>query len=549
MATKVLGIEIGENLIKVCETKISGSAKKVSGCATFQTPDEAVVDGEINDLEAVAAALKDNLRKAGLKNRKVIFTIASSRIATREVMLPPVRDNRIKALIEANASDYFPVDISNYQITYTVGERKMTGQDAGCRVNVMAAPLAILEGYFSLATLLGFQIQALDYIGNSQYRLFETLSSDGVTMYVDIDSSFSVTTVIRKNKLLMQRMFPSGIDDYALAYMSSAGKQEEDYLASIKELSSEYFMPEYGQTTTMTGLADNLSRLVGNITRIADYFNSSNWETPIGKIVLTGIGAPVVGLKNTIAESTGMAVSVLPRVEKTSAPGGLSAQLPQYISCLGCAINPVDLIPEKYSKKKKEKRKQKESISLGVTILLVCILGAFGLSAYTYMDYLEALDEKQSLEASVSELSHTENVYNTFLAYNKYLEDLNLMEEAIRSPNDELLGFIGELEEKMPAEVNILSAACTPEGISMNITVTSKIAAAKTIQQLRSFDSIGQIIVGEITEAEDEAGVRSVRFSVDCVYKAADPTEAAAADVQNTGDDAETQDDTAAENG
>ena len=54
----------------------------------------------------------------------------------------------------------------------------------------------------------------------------------------------------------------------------------------------------------------------------------------------------------------------------------------------------------------------------------------------------------------------------------------------------------------MPAEVNVLSASCTTEGVSMNITVTSKLAAAKTIQQLRSFESIAQIIVGEITEED-----------------------------------------------
>ena len=141
-----------------------------------------------------------------------------------------------------------------------------------------AAPVSILEGYFSLATLLGFQIQALDYAGNSQYRLLDTQPADGVTMYVDVDSTFSITTVMRKNKMLMQRLFPSGIDDYVLAYMHSAEKQPEDYLASIKELSSEYFMPDFGQMTPMNELYENLSRLVGNITRIADYFNSSNWK-------------------------------------------------------------------------------------------------------------------------------------------------------------------------------------------------------------------------------------------------------------------------------
>ena len=547
MATKVLGIEIGDSLIKVCETNMGGGTRKVFGCAMFQTPPDAVTDGDINDIEAVAAVIKDNLRKAGIKNKKVVFTIASARIATREVVLPPVRDNRIKALVEANASDYFPVDMSNYQIAYTLQERKMTGQDAGCKVLVMAAPISILEGYFSLATLLGYQIQALDYIGNSQYRLLETLPSDGTTMYVDIDNAYSITTVVRKNKMLMQRMFPSGVEDYVLSYMNSAGKESEDYLASVKDLSSEYFMPEFKQPATMTELEENLSRLVGNITRIADFFNSSNWETPIDQLVLTGVGAPLIGLRNAIAETTGLKVNVLTRLEKISASGGLAAQMPQYISCLGATVNPVDLIPERYSKKKKEKHKKKESISLGVTLLLVCILAAFGLCANAYLNYQDALFEKQQLEDKVSELAFTENVYNNYLAYNKYLDDINALEALIQSPNDGLLDFIAELEEKMPAEVNILSASCTQESISMNITVTSKTAAAKTIQQLRLFTTIGQIIVGEITEETDEAGIKSVQFSVDCIYRedTADTEDVGTADAVD--EDSQTAEDVLAE--
>lgn len=52
----------------------------------------------------------------------------------------------------------------------------------------------------------------------------------------------------------------------------------------------------------------------------------------------------------------------------------------------------------------------------------------------------------------------------------------------------------------------------------MNITVTSKVAAAKTIQQLRSFVSITNITVGQISEVADESGNNTVSFSVECEY-------------------------------
>jgi type IV pilus assembly protein PilM len=515
MATKVLGIELGDRLIKVCETNLGPGARKVSACVLFPTPPNAVYDGEIRAPEAVAAALKENLHKHGIKNKKVIFTVSSGRIAIREVTIPPVRDTRIKTIIEANAADYFPVDMSNYHITYTLQERISTGENAGCRVLVMAAPLTLLDGYFKTAALAGFSVQAIDYSGNSQFRLLEMQHSDGVTMYVDVGGSFSVTTVMKKTKLLMQRTFPSGVDDYVLAFMSATGKNEEDYLAAIRELSTEHFDLN---ALASSALGEYISRLVANISRMADYYNSSNWEAPIDKLVLTGIGAQVAGLKETVAESAELPVTLCTKLDKVSAPNSLTGELPQFISCLGCPTAPVDFIPESYSKaKKKETKKKKESISLGVTILTVCILGTAALSAYAYLNYDTAAAQKRELEKKIAELAYTEDVRNAYLSYNKYNKDITLLDSATRSPNDGLKTFIEELEQKMPAEITVLSASCAKDGIDMNITVGTKTAAAATVRQLRSFESIKNIIVGQLTD-QMTGSADSVSFSVQCQY-------------------------------
>lgn len=525
MAAKVLGIEIGDRLIKVCESNMGPGVRKVSGCVMFQTPPNTVSDGEIKDPEALAAALKENLSRAGLKNKKVIFTVSSGRVATREVTIPPVKESKIKAIVEANAADYFPVDMSNYHVTYTLQERRPTGEDAGCRLLVMAAPIPILAGYFKLAELMGCSVQAVDYSGNSHFRLLETLNSEGVTMYVDINGTYSVTTVMKKNKLLMQRTFPSGVDDYILAYMGGAGREEGEYLDALRELNSESISASGYQSGEESD--EYLSRLVSNITRIADYHNSSNWDNPIDNLVFTGIGASISGLKEAAAESTGLPVAVMTKLDRVSAPANLSAGLIEYIACLGCAINPVDFIPEQYSRAKKREAKKKSTAAFGATVFAVCLLAAAGLSAISYLSYITALDEKKELEQQVAALEYTETIQNNHLMYKRFADGLFELGEGIKSPNDELLSFIGELEQKMPPEVNILSASCGKESISMNITVLSKTAAAKTIQQLRSFESISDIVVGQITEAADDNGYILVSFSVECRYVvAADETAA-----------------------
>ena len=52
----------------------------------------------------------------GIHTRRVIFTISSTRVASREVQIPNVKANKIEALVKTNANDYFPVDLTQYEI-------------------------------------------------------------------------------------------------------------------------------------------------------------------------------------------------------------------------------------------------------------------------------------------------------------------------------------------------------------------------------------------------------------------------------------------------
>jgi type IV pilus assembly protein PilM len=80
------------------------------------------------------------------------------------------------------------------------------------------------------------------------------------------------------------------------------------------------------------------------------------------------------------------------------------------------------------------------------------------------------------------------------------------------------VAFIGELEQKMPSEINVLTISAGENSVYLNIEVTSKSAAADVIAQLRTFDTITVGNLSTITETKDESGLSTVSFSVDCTY-------------------------------
>lgn len=140
---RLLNIEVGDRLIKVCVSARRGKNYQILDSFMFQTPDNAVIDGMISDPAAVAAALTGQLKEHSAQDAKnALFTLSSAKVANREILLPPMKDNRIKSVVETNASDYFPVDMSSYRVAYSLLER-VTGDNPGCRVLVMAAPKAL----------------------------------------------------------------------------------------------------------------------------------------------------------------------------------------------------------------------------------------------------------------------------------------------------------------------------------------------------------------------------------------------------------------------
>ena len=69
---------------------------------------------------------KENFQNACKNHKtsaeKVIFTINSGRIINREITIPYVRSNKVESIIINNASEYFPLDITEYKMVHKINE-------------------------------------------------------------------------------------------------------------------------------------------------------------------------------------------------------------------------------------------------------------------------------------------------------------------------------------------------------------------------------------------------------------------------------------------
>lgn len=508
MATKkILNIEVGKRIVKVCVSEKKGKAYAISDSFFFAIPEGSVVDGQILEVEPLAECLKKELENHVITTNNVIFSIASSKIASREVILPPVKPDQIPGIVTTNASDYFPIDVAKYIIGSTLLEQ--TKEES--RVMVAAVPAAMVDKYIDLADYSGLVIKSIDFGGNSQYQVLKSIHKEGVDMYVTVDADCSCVTFMENGNLLLQRSLAFGGDDIVSRYISQNARSMDEYLKVYDELCVQ---------DSGVDLSASLTRLVSGIARSVDYFKGSKYgEKPVTRVIVMGSCSHLIGLKEQIGSAIGSDAIWLEEVSDLQNFANSIGSISLYIGCIGASIAPMDCLPKEYLARTKgndstEKIKQNLGFVVGGAAVIISIFMLLS----SVIPYVFNSLQLKKVEKDIRTIEDAEGKYTAYINYQAGEASLKSFVDSAVTPNVGLYAFFTEMEAKMPSEIVVLNASCTNDGVEMNVTVPGFDEAAKVIRQFRSFESIDVITVGAMSKTSSDTGVTEVSFSIVCAY-------------------------------
>lgn len=520
MAGKVLSIEIGHLLTRICEVDLKSKTPKVYKRFTVPTIGGVMNDGVINADSHYVEGLRGGLRENGIKAKKVVFSIASSRIATREVMIPFVKENRIGSMVKANASEYFPVDLSQYELAYTI-QGIVGDKDSGqqYKLLVLAIPSNMLEGYYNLATALRLEVAAFDYAGNSLYQIMKKECTEGTSLIAKIDERSTNVMVIREEQIVFSRNVNYGVEEALQAVMESVAwgnirtmRQALQVIEKYQCIDLSEHNEEDGvrpiapslEETAQINVTEALVPMIGGLARVIGYYSSQSGSTPIDRVLITGIGSNFLGIDELLQKEIEYPISVVRSV------GGMNLEkyfkesfFGEYLACIGASMSPLELLTDDEKRKKAQVELLPSKDSMMVISIIVCVGGILvggALAAVSIMGYRSAYDEQVSMLNRIAELEPVEAIYIDYLQEQYTYNKLTYFQNNTVTPNEELVAFIEEMEEKMPASLNVQSFNADLEGVTMSVTVENKDDAAWLIQQFRSFETVDEVGVSAIND-------------------------------------------------
>lgn len=561
MNNRVLSIEISNSFTKICEIDYKVKKPKVYKVLTVETPEGVVVDGMLQPTQEYADHLVNALGTNGIRTRKVIFTISSTRVASREVQIPNVKANKIEALVKANANDYFPVDLTQYEIGhYLAGGLTEEGK---LRVMALAVPKALLNSYYQLAQMCGWEVECFDYSSNSLYQILRDEKTETVTMMIKIDENSTIVTVLSAGKVLLQRTVAYGVQDAIETMIASGAYAVNDPMSAVERFQKKTCLnrvlhqgdkvweenagrwedEDAGNvevTAARQKITASLEPLIVGVSRVIDFYDSRNGDNPIQKTFVTGLGGSFSGMSKLFTNCLERKVHTLSDMEdKIGMSKAIRSTRPAaYISCLGAVLAPVGLID-----KSQQKAKGMTVVSgtnytfVSVAVLVLGVILSIAMAVTSLTRYFGTVAENVALQARVEELQPAQAVYNDYLATAAQYDKYQYLYEYTENPNENLVEFINELEQILPSSFWTNSFSSDMEGISMSVTVEGKATAARTILNIRNMESIEDVQISNITDAQNELGESAVTFSITGTYA---DIHADSEEAENTGDAAGT---------
>lgn len=542
MNNRVLSIEIGNSFTKICEIDYKVKKPKVYKVLTVETPEGVVVDGMLQPTQEYADHLVNALGTNGIRTRKVIFTISSTRVASREVQIPNVKANKIEALVKTNANDYFPVDLTQYEIGHYLAGGLT--EDGKLRVMALAVPKALLNSYYQLAQMCGWEVECFDYSSNSLYQILRDEKTETVTMMIKIDENSTIVTVLSAGKVLLQRTVAYGVQDAIETMIASGAYAVNDPMSAVERFQKKTCLnrvlhqgdklweenagrwedEDAGNvevTAARQKITSSLEPLIVGVSRVIDFYDSRNGDNPIQKTFVTGLGGSFSGMSKLFTNCLERKVHTLSDMEdKIGMSKAIRSTRPAaYISCLGAVLAPVGLID-----KSQQKAKGMTVVSgtnytfVSVAVLVLGVILSIAMAVTSLTRYFGTVAENVALQARVEELQPAQTVYNEYLSTAAQYDKYKYLYEYTENPNENLVEFINELEQILPSSFWTNSFSSDMEGISMSVTVEGKAAAARTILNIRNMESIEDVQISNITDAQNELGESAVTFSITGTY-------------------------------
>ena len=311
----LLGLDIGSSSVKVCELqsvgKKDGPQFRLQKLGVTHIPHDSIVDGDIMDSNAVAAAIRQVLAEQKIKAREVAISVSGQQVIVKKVTLQLMSQSELIESIRWEAESFFPAGHSfdSYVLDYTVlEERKPEGN---MDVLLVACRKDKLESYSSCAIQAGLKPALVDLdvfaLQNAYVSNVASGGYDEVVALVNIGANFTNLCMMIGKRSVFWRDLAFGGNRYTEKLMEDWGVTREGAEDLKHGVSVENRTPAEVESS-MAAVSDLFAN---ELSRNTEFFRTNFKVDHLDRIVLSGGGSKVTNLTGILRDRFRVTVETL----------------------------------------------------------------------------------------------------------------------------------------------------------------------------------------------------------------------------------------------
>jgi type IV pilus assembly protein PilM len=311
-APPLLGIDISSSSVKVVELEKGVKSKlKLERYAIEPLDRGVVVDGNIENPEAVADALLRALKKCGSRTKNAALALPASSVITKKIVLPAgLRDEEYEQQVEMEASQYIPFPIEEVNLDFQVLGAS-NGNEEDVDVLLAASRKEKVEDRVVIAEMSGLKAVVMDVDNyaarTSMDQIVAFLPNRGTGLIIalfQIGTNTTSLTVSLNDQTIFERQHGFGGAQLTQDIVRMYGLAPEE--AEAKKRTGD--LPDNYQTDILAPFLESVS---AEANRALQFFYTSTPYSRVDHVFLAGGSAALPGIVEAIGTKLNVATEVL----------------------------------------------------------------------------------------------------------------------------------------------------------------------------------------------------------------------------------------------
>src|SRR3989338_1017743 len=310
-APPLFGLDISSSSVKVLEIAEAGKdAYRVERYAIEPLARDAVVDGNINNLEAAADAVKRAHKRLGTRIKHVAMAVPTGAVITKKITVSAaLREEDLEVQVEGEANQYIPFALEEVNLDFQVVGPSPTNPDEQ-EVMIAATRKERVEDRVAVAHLAGLKPLVMDVESFAQQTALSLVvhglpggAKDQNVAIVDVGANVMQVTVLRNDQSVYTREQAFGGNQLTQEIVSRYGMSPEE----AENAKRSGGLPEDFESEVLRPYMENLSM---EVQRALQFFFTSTQYHNVDHILLAGGSAVIPGLDEVVHTQTQVATSV-----------------------------------------------------------------------------------------------------------------------------------------------------------------------------------------------------------------------------------------------